>query len=551
MQSARLIGGAGTGKTTELVEIVMKVVLAGVDPLEVGYFSFTRAAREEAAKRVAEAAGIEQRVVEQHGWFRTLHSLAFRVLGATKSAILTDDKSSRAWFAERLSIGVSPGGEEDQPFRDCPWEASQAYEATALSLWDIARNRLTTLEEERQRMVLVKPESTPPEKLCRDFIDKYESAKLLDDRMDFTDLLARFGGWKFRHDSTPEQRRPEGEIPNLPALILDEAQDLSALSMSVFRRLCEESGVRWVYAAGDPWQSVYSWCGADARYFMDLPVDKQRISAKSWRCPAPILALGEKTLKQLNGAYFDRHIAPADHDGKIEKSWSSPAELIHSASEEWLLLARTNRQAAILAGKITAAGLPWRPTRGRGGFDAPARMMGLAALKNLEDGAPVNGDEWRRICELLPTKAEDGALLEHGTKARFEDAKEREKYVWVLPAEIGELGATEKLINAIRRKTWPTLLKDCKEQAEVVRKWGIDACLNPSIRIGTVHSAKGQEADNVCLMTGSTYAIDKACGFDKAAFEEEVRVAYVGVTRARKKLVLLEDAKSRFRMPIP
>ena len=45
---------------------------------------------------------------------------------------------------------------------------------------------------------------------------------------------------------------------------------------------------------------------------------------------------------------------------------------------------------------------------------------------------------------------ENVALLDRGTKVRFEDAKERAKYEWVLPDELPELGATPQLIAAIR-----------------------------------------------------------------------------------------------------
>ena len=41
---ARLIGGAGTGKTTELMRILDGVLQQGIDPLQVGFVSFTKAA---------------------------------------------------------------------------------------------------------------------------------------------------------------------------------------------------------------------------------------------------------------------------------------------------------------------------------------------------------------------------------------------------------------------------------------------------------------------------------------------------------------------------
>lgn len=705
MLAARLIGGAGTGKTTELVDIVMKLVDRGLDPMQIGYFSFTRAARQEAAKRVATAAGITQDEIERGGWFRTLHALAYRCLALPSGCLLAEGKDTREWFADRMGLGggVESIDPEEQPFRECPWESSLAYEAMSLTLWDVARNRLTTLEEEWRRASRVS-DKTPPWKTCRDFIALYEDRKLLDGRVDFTDLLSRFSGWKFHVDEGPYQVRPEGDVPHLPALIHDEAQDASALSMAAFDRLCSEGGVQFCYLAGDPYQcqpagtmvrtncgyvpierldpeamtvtgfdkaarnfehglsfqratrivdsgeirmivteggdkhfctnnhkwfarvehgecltvpasylaigdalpklvggmemsfrwerikacyslppgtptpvyslnvekhhtyiadgyvtcnSIYSWAGSDSKYFTNFKVEKERVTPKSHRCAKPILELGERILQLLGKGYYDRGIAPAEHDGCVVDKWETflDGEAINSPTEEWLILTRTNRQAQQLAAKLNARGFPWRPTRGRGGFDAPARMAAFVGLKQLEEGGPINGEEWRRVCDMVPTKAlnEDVLYLERGTKKRFDDTAERAKYSWVLVDELGELGATEHFIKLIKRGAWPDAMKDHKDQAQAVRTFGTAICSEPKLRLGTIHSAKGQEADNVLLLASSTGAISRACSNDSsgAAFGEEVRVAYVGATRARYKLVILKESKSPLRIPLP
>ena len=62
---ARLIGGAGTGKTTELMRIIEQVAGKGVDPYSIGFCSFTRAARLEASTRAADMFGIRQPELER------------------------------------------------------------------------------------------------------------------------------------------------------------------------------------------------------------------------------------------------------------------------------------------------------------------------------------------------------------------------------------------------------------------------------------------------------------------------------------------------------
>ena len=67
MKAARLIGGAGTGKTTELMAIMDKLLAREIGPLEVGFCSFTRAARREAATRAADRFGVPVPVLEREG----------------------------------------------------------------------------------------------------------------------------------------------------------------------------------------------------------------------------------------------------------------------------------------------------------------------------------------------------------------------------------------------------------------------------------------------------------------------------------------------------
>ena len=75
---ARVVGGAGTGKTSRLLGLMEKNLVTGMDPLDIGFVSFTKAACREAAERAGERFGIKPHVLEQQGWFRTIHSICYR-----------------------------------------------------------------------------------------------------------------------------------------------------------------------------------------------------------------------------------------------------------------------------------------------------------------------------------------------------------------------------------------------------------------------------------------------------------------------------------------
>src|SRR5690606_3805983 len=91
----------------------------------------------------------------------------------------------------------------------------------------------------------------------------------------------------------------------------DEHQDVSRLLHSVALRLIEQPSCRWAYFAGDPFQALYGFSGADHHCFLEsIEADKVRTMERSYRCPAGVLDLGEHILRRCSD-YFDRGIKPA------------------------------------------------------------------------------------------------------------------------------------------------------------------------------------------------------------------------------------------------
>jgi len=545
-QVAQLIGGAGTGKTTDLLRIMDRIVERLRDPRLIGFTSFTRAARREASSRAADRFNMRPAELEQAGWFRTVHGVCYRTLGIGEE-LLTGNKADRQWIQDALQEsvdGTASGLDQDfaDPFAGCETDAGKA-----LAIWDAARNRLRPYDETWQA-VDEYSDRTPDLAFCRQIVDRYEQAKRLDHRVDFTDLLAKFAGWSL----TPygaEPCRPDGQPPDLPVWFFDEQQDASPLLHSVCQRLIGSPSCQWVYVVGDPFQSIYGWCGADPKCFLNgWPAVKRRIMSKSYRCPAPILELGETILRECSD-YFDRAIQPADHEGAVDSLPLGAGLEEVDPRESWLFLARTNFLASRLARMLDAADVPWLPTRGGGSWNAPVRSEAIAAMMNLEAGGPIDGREWQSILKYIPAKLPDGPLLVHGTKARFEamtPEEAQEAHPWMYLGDLGDVGATSLLAEGVRTGGWRQWIDGAWAYSAAVGRWGQEAVDHPKVRVGTIHSAKGSEADNVAVLTSIPAPCFRAAQSPEG-FDEETRCKYVAVTRAKRRLLILEEPNPKYR----
>lgn len=533
----QIIGGAGTGKTYHLLQLMQKVIETGVSPMQIGFVTFTKAARREASERAGLKFNFDPDELEQSGYFKTLHAACYMLLGVRSSTMITDTKESREWIANAIGEGVANASDlgNAEPF------AGRSDSELALGLWHCARNRMEPFRKTWERAEYT-DERTPSIQYCESIIKAYEHHKLLDHRMDFTDLLGQFAGVKFRIEG-PESTRPMGEPPNIPVWFLDECQDNSALTDAVAKRLTEKA--KWVYIVADPFQAIYGWAGADAKHFMNWNVEKKRVLNQTRRCPAPIIHMGEQILRTCSD-YWDRGIIPAEHAGRIEhihfqESWIDDVK----PTDDWLLIARTNFQAANLAKRLDAANIPWKTT-GRGGnkWMAPLRNKAIIALRSLQQGYPISEDEWKLVLKYIKN-SEGKEYFERGTKTEWQNRSSSNKLNNL--EHIADWGGTEDFVRLVQTSSWHRFVSGAKDYLQAEKRWGAKAVEDSGIRVGTVHSVKGSEADNVLLLTTTSHQIQKGQE-DQDGFNEERRVEYVAVTRTRKNLFICQEKRPKFSM---
>lgn len=539
---ARLIGGAGTGKTTELLRIMEGALEHfGHDPLMLGFASFTRAARAEAVDRASTAWGVPPSLLEKKGWFRTVHSTVYRCLEVKSGDLITNSRDDIEWISEALGVRVTTEIDEygNTKFIGDPDTAA------ALNCWHLSKAMLRPTEE-IVKMLRAVDDNVPDFASVVRVSERYESAKNLDGRTDFTDMLMRFAGLKMTPRAGIEHIPPEGELPEVGAWLFDEQQDASPLLDAVCKRLVSAPSVLWAYVVGDPFQAIYGFAGSSAACFMDWDVQKEKTMPKSWRCPKIIHDLGEECLRQMQSGYFDRGIAPADHDGSL--SIANDIDEVVSVidpNDSWLMIARTNHQASRLMASLFAAGKPARWTSSPEGMTNKA--AGLLALSKLEDKKPISGKEWQHAVAVLPAnmKTNDGIKkgLVRGTKTKWKNSDIAEEWDVIFPEELNDVGATDDMKTAIQTGEWVRYVDNGETWRKQARNWGPELAANPQIRVGTVHSVKGAEADNVGLLTTVSKRVANGRAARVEQHNEECRINYVGVTRARRNLHIINESK--------
>lgn len=543
---ARTIGGPGAGKTTRALDLMEKILASEVaDPMRIGFVSFTRAARREAAARAAHKFNVPLAELEKSGWFRTLHSVAYRCLGIQPGELLAGSEEDNLWLKNILGDERAKivGGDNDDVF-SMPSDAGDS--CRALAMWDAARNRQIPMET-LWEAAYDSDSRTPGLSTCQAVVTVYEAAKREGGRFDFCDLLMRYAGkrWSGNHSAPFDDVEPEGDDPHLPVFMHDEAQDASLLTSLVFNRLTRFS--QWVYLFLDEFQSIYEFAGADGKLFGRCHAAREEILPISYRCPSNILACADAVM--LKGGHAPRPFRSKDEGGDVIRTDLEDAVASVRADQQTLVLARTNEYARHAANLLDDRGIPWIPTKGGGGFNAPARAAGVAALVALRKGHGIDGEQVHRIMELLPVNADGTALFERGAKSHYADKEQRAGAHKISPLTLefcADAGMTRAFRELVASGRYVELLeKPAARMAAAAERHGIESVLNPKVRVGTCHSAKGAQAEHVVAINRLPYPTVKSVQTEEG-MQQERRVWFVTASRASRKLTIAGGVGEEF-----
>lgn len=523
MPYMQIIGPPGTGKTRKLMDILAALVKqVSID--QVLFCSFTRAAVKEAVKRVQETMDVSQYELP---YFGTIHRLCFRHLGLTKKNVVSRKHKKEFCDAHNMGLSDLGNGTDIDVALDEPWEPVGNEEGDVFFSWyEWARNCCLPLEEAAKAF---EANETVPWSVPRALrlAAAYEDYKRQNGLMDFPQMLIEVDRSQW--------------VPPVKVIVLDEGQDLSPLQLRLFMRWSAEKAT---YIGADEDQCVYNFQGADPSWLLALPGQRAFLE-QSYRVPRTVGDFAQRLIAK-NKRRYEKTWRPTEKPGKLLMDTDFEPLIDHIARQEesWFLLARNNIYLQFYADILLRHGIPYTNLRGASPL-AKLPTSIFSAIK-LATGQKIDATELR----LLVKDVAATPWFRRGAKTEIEKrTKEYPQDVFRLN-DLVYLGADPLLLERLSRIE--TCLEPVKRlegnkayYLKVYKRYGMAGLENrhPKVTLSSIHGVKGAEADNVVLLPNLTRRTEDAYGEDP---EPERRVWYVGATRAKKRLFILEPSQKRF-----
>jgi len=463
MENILTLGSPGTGKTHNLVEQINKLIDEGYSPTDITILSHTRVAAREIANR-SKAKGVKA---------STIHAMAYSMAEVIRESVVNYVEVKE--FSE--SIGIPMKGNHGKT--DDSLELGDEY----LSIYNFARATRCPLQwayNDKGR-----PGTSEG---FKHFCGNFDHWKKGYGFVDFNDML-------------DEATASKKEI-TIPALLIDEAQDLSNSQWKLIEKISKNS--KWMLVTGDPDQALFTWGGASSSGMIDWA---KRVGAKiteleqSYRVPIAVHDLSRRIITSVKNRYAKDYL-PTDKEGEVNK-YLTIEHFDFSKLKSALILYRNH---------------------------ALRRPIEEALVRNYKAYTCLNGFK-------SPMHDKYGM----GVKAWMSII--RDKY------------PDKKDVSRVRSIATPILLKciasnDLERMKNIPAGQALDVPYHMfeyyrrvdfnaagDIMLSTIHGAKGMEHDNVIIINGMTQRV-----MDEAMKnpDPEYQVWYVAVTRTKNTLHIID-----------
>ena len=578
-----VLAGAGSGKTRVLTYRTAWLIENGIPPNRIMLLTFTNRAAREMLTRVETLTGLNLRNL----WGGTFHHIGNLVLrrmgksiGLFPDYMIIDESDANSLLDECKTACRIP---QERKFP----KAKVLKEVISSSI-SLLQDIPTTLSARFPYLLEFTPDIERIEK-------EYKKKKRKQNLMDFDDLL--YYWQQVLCDGNP--------IYNFNHILVDEYQDTNLLQAEITDRMAEQ--VRNIMVVGDDAQNIYSFRGADYKNIRDFPLrypdTKIYKLETNYRSTPQILHFANQIIERSD-ARFKKRLIPVRSNGDtptvvaVRDPYEQAKFVVYKVQElagqgvpykDIGILYRAHYQSAELEIQLYKSNIPYIIRSGARFFERahikdilsylrvivnPRDSVSFKRLLKLEEGigditaqkiydrissarSPVH--KFLSIEPEVAEKAVPGVknaqkilssiiklspseaikfIFESGykeyLKLTYPDVDERKEDISVLIEIAREYRSLTRFLSEI------TLSEPATGEDTYFIQRG-----NDSVVLSTIHRAKGIEWDTVFLI----YACDGGLPISRSyesieQYEEERRLFYVAVTRAKRELYITYPMRS-------
>lgn len=547
-----VIAGPGTGKTKTLVShMVYLLETRKVKASEITAVTFTNQAALEMKNRVDACMGNRRSKRVQIGTFHALCLAFLRDLG--EEVLLIDSGE-----AKELAKSVIDEFQLDmKPTKFLEWISKRKT-----CMEDVEEGKVQHIEEADQ--------------ILNEAFFLYEEKMRERNRMDFDDLLLETIK-RFQQADGEEKKKWRNRYAYL---LVDEFQDINPIQYKLMK--CWNEDGRELFVIGDPDQSIYGFRGADAACFFRLQeefpdlvsitlIDNYRSSASILKAAVSVISKnpGKKRMLHAKKMGVGQEIPV-----RIVKAGSDKGAAIFVAKEinrltggigmleahetashttgrcvwgfgDIAILYRTHRQAELLEQCLKQEGIPYLVTGRESFLEADSVQGSLNFFKYLwnENDRFAKEQAEKLLWNLNENPLADGMIQMAAEKFRPLIQKKKPQVIleqWMKEQGLSEDSDMEKLLG---------MTVFYSSMAEFLNAWslGVESDLKrcahknytaQAVTLMTLHGSKGLEFPVTILYGAQEDVIPLKSTVHPTDEEEERRLLYVGMTRAKEELIL-------------
>ena len=386
-----------------------------------------------------------------------------------------------------------------------------------------------------------------PERMAAVYAD-YERAKDEAGLLDYEDMLLRATALIQDHPHIAAEVRDRYRF-----FTVDEFQDVNPAQFALLRAWLGPS--QQVCVVGDDDQTIYSFTGATADYLLEFhrwfPTAATVTLTENYRSTPQVLALANAVLwnkpagrrKRLSAS---RAGGPAPAFSEHDDDEAERAAVVTAirglleqgvAPGEIAVAYRVNSQSEAWEQALRGAGIPYA-VRGAGGFyqrrEVRQALTVLRAAAGRPQPVPLGLEQTTPARPPRADKAVSRVLREQmGWNGRAEPEGEAARERW------RNLGALVEVAAGLADDDATTTLADVVTELSRREAEGADApSAGGAVTLLTLHKTKGLEFSAVFLVALEEGLLPISHAKTDEAVQEERRLLYVGVTRARRQLSL-------------